>query len=200
MPKAEFFAHFGIYVQRNFLSRIQCQQIYKEMLSYPSSSAGIYYGLNRESRKVSRVEVPETTREYIKTRYNRLMPELSEYFRTPLQGFQDPDFLHYQEGDFYVPHIDRAEGSEFPDYIQQREVSVVLFINSQNTDEEEPVPNSYQGGSLVFFGLMEDERAKHLGFPLEGEEGVLIAFNSRLCHEVKPVLSGNRCTLVTWYF
>jgi predicted 2-oxoglutarate/Fe(II)-dependent dioxygenase YbiX len=72
----------------------------------------------------------------------------------------------------------------------------VLFLNSQSDQLQ---PGTYSGGSLVFAGLLPDPRAKDQGFPLIGEQGLFVAFTSDIYHEIKPVLDGERYTVVAWF-
>jgi SM-20-related protein len=48
--------------------------------------------------------------------------------------------------------------------------------------------------------LVRDPRWQSVGFGVEGEEGLLIAFRSDLLHEVTPVTHGERYTLVSWFY
>lgn len=59
---------------------------------------------------------------------------------------------------------------------------------------------SYGGGNLVLDGLLDDPRLKTIGFPLNGEEGLLIAFRSETYHEVIAVTRGERYSIAAWYY
>jgi predicted 2-oxoglutarate/Fe(II)-dependent dioxygenase YbiX len=48
-------------------------------------------------------------------------------------------------------------------------------------------------------GGLRDKYVLLGGFPLQPEEGLLIAFPSRMMHEVQPVTRGKRYSIVTWY-
>ena len=82
------------------------------------------------------------------------------------------------------------------EHLKRRRLSVVLFLNRQ---AKEATPGGFCGGSLVFYGLINDPRAKQIGFPLVAEPGLLIAFPSDLVHEVTPVTDGERYTVVSWF-
>jgi SM-20-related protein len=203
MPKAEFFSHFGIYVDRDFLDIGLCIQIYNEMLLKTYTKARIYSGVKEESRKVRQVDISEQTDSLIKDRLKALKPVLEDYFKVELTDFQEPTFLLYKQGDFYVPHTDNVDTDDAPDYVRKRKVSIVIFLNGQAETEEhisEELNLTYRGGELIFYELIEDSRAKHLGFPLEGESSLMVAFRSTLYHEVKPVTQGDRCTIVSWFY
>lgn len=198
MPKANFFGHLGLYVDPSFLTADLCSTIFAEMVSSQGHAASVYYGLDTESRSVFRKEISDHIRNHITNRLTHLLPILSRHFGRPLHSFQEPNFLLYREGDFYVPHIDRVDEPGFPDYVRSRVVSTVIFVNSSTSAATAGV-TEFKGGELAFFGLLDDPRAKHIGLPLEGEAGTLVAFPSELCHEVRAVAEGVRCTIVTWF-
>jgi predicted 2-oxoglutarate/Fe(II)-dependent dioxygenase YbiX len=122
---------------------------------------------------------------------------LEAHFGVTLSGCQLPSFLAYGKGDFYLAHRDNSDDPGAPEMSRERQISVIVFLNSQS---EEPQEDSYGGGSLTFYGLMADPRAASWGFPLVGKPGLLIAFRSNLLHEVTPVTHGERYTIATWFF
>ena len=72
-----------------------------------------------------------------------------------------------------------------------------MFLNGATPGD----PAGYSGGSLTFFGLMDDSPSgESVGLPLAGETGLLVAFPSHLVHSVSPVTAGERYTLVSWFF
>jgi predicted 2-oxoglutarate/Fe(II)-dependent dioxygenase YbiX len=76
-------------------------------------------------------------------------------------------------------------------------VSAVIFLNSA-ADAREPL--SYGGGALTLYGLIDDLAWRGYGFPLVGEQGLLIAFRSYVLHEVTVVTGDERYSIVTWFF
>ena len=106
---------------------------------------------------------------------------------------QPPQFLLYREGDFFAPP-GRQHRSDAPGFVRQRSVSAVVFLNGRRE------PTNYSGGSLTFYGLMDDGvGGESVGLPLAGETGLLVAFPSDLVHAVSPVTAGERYTVVTWF-
>ena len=73
---------------------------------------------------------------------------------------------------------------------------IVIFLNDH---DEMPAQNAYSGGALAFYGLIHDPRAAKYCFPLFGKTGLLVAFPSDIVHEVQPIVSGERYTIVTWF-
>ena len=102
----------------------------------------------------------------------------------------------YREGDFFLPHEDSGHEPDDVEEVKERQVSAVLFLNAES---EVPGPDIYGGGSLSFYGLIDDPRMKGRGIPLIGEPGLLVAFRPELVHEVTPVTHGERYTVVTWF-
>jgi SM-20-related protein len=48
--------------------------------------------------------------------------------------------------------------------------------------------------------LLGDKQADEFGFPLQGEPGWLVAFDSHLFHEVKPITHEERYSVMTWLY
>ena len=84
------------------------------------------------------------------------------------------DILKYEKGGFYILHTD--DNKVFP-----RRVSISFLINEE-----------YEGGELQFFG----------DYKIKGNIGSAITFPANFCypHEVLPVESGIRYSIVTWVF
>jgi predicted 2-oxoglutarate/Fe(II)-dependent dioxygenase YbiX len=103
----------------------------------------------------------------------------------------------YREGDFFRAHPDDSAKADAPDFVRRRSVSAVVFLNGVSPTESD----GYSGGSLVFYGLMDDGTSEEsVGLALAGETGLLIAFPSELVHSVSPITAGERYTLVGWFF
>jgi SM-20-related protein len=203
MPRADFFSRLGLFIARGFLDPDQCAAFRNEMCLAPDGAPGSVLnegGENRvdpSMRTVQLREVRYETRGLAVNQLKCLQPALARHFRLSLSGFESLQFLCYGPGDFYRPHVDTTDDPDAPAYARDRKVSVVLYLNP-TTDR--PMPNSYGGGKLTFFGLMRDPRLQSVGFDLEGEEGLLIAFRSDVVHEVMPLTHGRRYTVVTWYY
>lgn len=193
MPDASFFNRFHIYSEKSFLDARLCAELCREALLNADKNAEIVYleqsGVDDKVRKTKIATVTEASASLVKTRLEALKPALEQYFEIKLSGVRKPDFLVYNEGDFFVPHQDRGDAPQEPSYVLERVISAVIFLNSD-----------YRGGEFIFYGLVGDERAKQLGFHLEAEAGLLIAFRSELMHEVRTVTQGNRCTIVSWFY
>lgn len=84
------------------------------------------------------------------------------------------DLLRYKEGQFYQQHTDSFKA-------QQRSVSCSFHLN-----------DDYEGGEFAFF---DREIIARVG------KGSIIMFPSNFMfpHEIMPVTSGTRYSIITWY-
>ena len=197
MPRSDFFTRLGLFVANGFFDAELCARLRRELRAAQCEPAKVYgddrqNAVNRSVRSTSWLKVTANTSSLVDARLGALLPMLEGHFRVPLRGWQDVDFLRYAQGDFFQSHRDANPHAEAPDYLQARRVSIVLFLNREGVD--------YGGGSLTFYGLLEDPRWASYGFPLRGEEGLLVAFRSDVLHGVTPVTHGERLTLVTWFY
>jgi len=84
------------------------------------------------------------------------------------------DLLRYKEGQFYIQHTDSFKN-------QQRSVSCSFLLN-----------DDYEGGEFAFFDRE---------IMIKGPKGSIIMFPSNFMfpHEIMPVTSGTRYSIITWY-
>ena len=175
-----------------------CQRIVDEMSAiqgrssvvYGSSESGV---VDQTTRKSLRLTPSNETVDLIVGRLSACMDEVAAHFAVKLSECEDPQFLRYQKGDFFVAHQDGNTGLLRLD-TERRLVSTVIFLSRE---AESPSDNVYCGGSLVFTNLhAPSDRAK---FRMRAEPGTLIAFRSETTHEVTPVTHGERYSIVSWY-
>lgn len=82
--------------------------------------------------------------------------------------------LRYKEGQFYIQHTDSFKN-------QQRSVSCSFLLN-----------DDYEGGEFAFFDRE---------IIISGSKGSIVMFPSNFMfpHEIMPVTSGTRYSIITWY-
>jgi predicted 2-oxoglutarate/Fe(II)-dependent dioxygenase YbiX len=124
----------------------------------------------------------------VKAHLLAVKPRLERHFNVTLAGCEEPQVLAYKPGDFFRLHRDNADDPDASAYLRARQVSAVIFLNSA---PEARGPESYGGGVLTFYGLIDDPCWRGYGFPLVGEQGLLIAFRSDVLHEVTVITGGN---------
>jgi predicted 2-oxoglutarate/Fe(II)-dependent dioxygenase YbiX len=118
------------------------------------------------------------------------MDQVAKHFDVVVSEYEDPQFLRYQKGDFFVAHQDGNTGLLRLE-TERRLMSMVIFLSRE---AESPEVGVYCGGSLVFTNLRDSTK-----FRLRTEPGTLIAFRSETTHEVTPVTYGERYSIVSWY-
>ncbi len=203
MPNATILGHLGLFVRPGFLSPASCHQIRTEMTSASSIPAmirpvGQEGGvLDQATRRTGVASVSASTFALVEDQLRATKPALEEHFLVQLTGWQRPQFYIYEEGDFFVAHRDKDEDPLAPDWVRSRQVSVSIFLNDTKGG---PDAQPYRGGALVFYGARGDQSGAGFSIPLEGEEGMFVAFRSDWLHEVRPVTSGRRFSIVTWFF
>jgi SM-20-related protein len=200
MIGAAFFARMGLFVFPNFLSNDICAKLRSKLASSEWKHAPVAERgqdtYDEEHRKTKQHTIDNVSKNEMHVRLLEIRPQLELHFHMYLSGCQAPRFLSYSVGDFFRAHADTADDADLQEKIKARKVSAVVFIN-RNAQEG---PETYSGGALVLYGLFPDDpQLKSRGFPLQPEEGLLIAFPSRMMHEVQPLTRGTRYSIVTWY-
>ena len=187
---------FDLYLIGNFFDVETCRDLIAEMRSSPAAPA-VTYGqgssgeVNEAVRKVARVQPLQKTITLVAQRLLEHRERVAEHFRVILSHCEQPQFLCYRTGDFFVAHQDGNTGLVSLDTDKFRQVSVSIFLNQQI---DAPEGDSYAGGSLVFSDWRSNKRLQ-----LAGEAGTLVAFRSEITHEVIPVTHGERYSIVSWY-
>jgi SM-20-related protein len=205
VPEVDFFNRLGLFVQRDFLDRKLCSQVLEEAslaegelaLVLPKNSEKILEAqLCYNQRKTDQVYISPTTEQIIRKRILDIKSTLEARFNLKLADIQKPLYYRYRKGDFFAAHQDNSDRVDAPSFLQERRISVIIFLNEMS---EQLTPNSYGGGALTFYGLIDNPQWQQYGFNLYGESGMLIAFPSDIYHEVKAVTDGQRYTIVSWF-
>jgi predicted 2-oxoglutarate/Fe(II)-dependent dioxygenase YbiX len=186
---------FNLHAVEGFFDAGTCRLLIDEIRRAETSSAPTYGridsgAVDERVRKVRRASLGSHTVDQVTARLYEHLPRLQDCFDLPLGTIEAPQFLWYGPGDFFVPHQDGNTKLIQLESDRLRRVSLSIFLNQQSAED---LPDGYSGGSLVF-----TDRATRDRCDVEGETGKLVAFRSELTHEVTPVESGNRFTIVTW--
>jgi SM-20-related protein len=178
--------HFGLFLNRSFLDAETCAKLLAEVNSSPATQAPVYIegteGVIHETvRKTTSLHPSDETFSEMWNRLFQQKPLLEDHFGESLADCERPQFLRYEKGDFFVRHQDGNTHQLDFDHLRIRRISIVVFLN-----------DSFNGGALKF----------HDGattFDLLGETGLLVAFRADLFHEVVPITSGERFTMISWF-
>lgn len=143
-------------------------------------------------RRSTRVDVSPETRALVRQRLMERRAEVEAHFGAALGECEEPQFLRYEPGDYFVPHQDGNTPMVWDDS-RFRRVSAVIFLSERS---DEPAADTYGGGALVFHG-------PYTGPPLRAEAGArpgsLVTFRAETTHEVTPVTHGVRFTVAAWF-
>lgn len=163
-----------------------------------------------EIRKTTLHTIPFLFEELYRERFLSYKKKIEDFFvmglthATPLQA------LAYKKGDFYIKHADdsneivdkNGKTVGFSCVAPERKLTTVLFGTSHTTqaltEQASTDEYSFEGGELVFNYLYDAEQQPVVIYPKAGDMVVFLS-NPFFSHEVKPVKSGYRLTLVQWH-
>lgn len=198
MNREELAASLELFLDDAFFDARECEALLSELRASNEGAATVYDrdapgSVDERVRRTARLAPSRETVELVRRRLNELIPALESHFRVTLSECEEPQFLRYDVGGFFVAHQDGGTGLIRSER-ELRKVSVIIFLNRQTETGER---GTYRGGSLVLHAHLissEDER-----LPLACEPGTLAAFRSATTHEVLPVTSGERYTIACWF-
>jgi SM-20-related protein len=199
MTRAITDSGFDLYMVRNLFHVETCVEFINELRRSLGGPA-IVYGRSESGsvdarvRKAARLAPSPETVERVRVRLLEYRGEVGEHFGISLSDCEEPQFLHYRVGDFFVAHQDGNTGMLRSDREQSRKISVVIFLNRQSNT---PETDAYCGGSLVFSDWRAGPRRRDFQLPVE--VGTMVTFRSETTHEVIPVTHGERYSIVSWY-
>ena len=192
---------FKVFTKRNFLDAQACRDLIDEARSAPVTRAPVYIRGSDETihetvRKTTSFHPSDATLAQVHERLLNEKSALEQHFGQSLTNCEQPQFLRYEPGDFFVRHQDgNTEQLEF-DHLRVRRISLIVFLNDY---APEPLENCYSGGALNLYENNDTSPEGPGPSPLLGETGLLVAFTADTFHEVAPVVSGERFTIITWF-
>jgi SM-20-related protein len=195
----DLIAKYDLLLRPGFLDESTCQNIIEQTRSGSFGPATVYGrsdsgAVDERVRKTSRLTPSKDTVEFVKLQLFEYKEEVERHFQIALRDVEEPQFLRYQVGDFFVAHQDGNTGLIRLDTEADRKISIVIFLNRQT---DEPNSETYCGGSLRFSDYRAEPAFREFSVP--GETGMFVAFRAELTHEVTPVVHGVRYSIVSWY-
>ena len=127
-------ALFNLYLVKNFFDGLVCGEIVTELSTAPQDPATVYGrgdagSIDESMRKAAQLKPSAETVELVRRRPLMIRDEVGAHFGISLRGCEDPQFLRYRVGDFFVPHQDGNTGLLLSEREQSRKVSIVIFLN-----------------------------------------------------------------------
>jgi SM-20-related protein len=186
----------GLFKQTNFLPDDRLRTLTPLLEAEPGELAAIQplaggdSSANEEIRRAWEIELPDALHDDLVGRIHALHARLESFFAESLEPCEAVAALRYPPGAFYRTHRDVAA---HPDahQLHRRAVSIIVFLNSGA-----PAPRAaFTGGALR---LHEIDGALAAWRDVVPVAGTLIAFRSDVLHEVLPVATGTRLSVVTW--
>jgi SM-20-related protein len=165
---------------------IDAAPILQSLRNSSTAAATIYGGraaVESNVRRTKRIAAGEDVRNLVVQRLSEAKEAIAAHFGVQVDVVEEPQFLRYDEGDFFVAHQDGNIGLTRDDS-RFRRISTVIFLSE---------PQSYEGGALVFH---PDFKTRHAVTP---DAGTLVAFRAETTHEVVPLTRGERFTIASWY-
>ena len=201
MSRNNLLKTLGLYVDPGCLTPAECRSLLEFMLNGPHEPASVYVSAREsavrpDARKTLSVEVPPAIDRLVRDRLEARRTGLAQHFGVALNLCETPQYLVYETGGFFRPHVDAPPSSD-PRHREDagRLVSVVIFLTTPDAAERA----DYAGGELRLFNLVDEPRWRGIGFASEAAPGLLLAFRSDTIHEVTPVTRGVRCAIATWF-
>ena len=168
----------------------QCDDVIKMGQNQPSRDARVHIGkpgdkkragINKKSRITKISWIPFNTGKPMYTIIERWMlnTNVNHFGFDGMQITEQAQYTEYLKGGFYDWHTD--SGIEMSTMPTVRKISMTLLLND---------PKDFKGGDLE---IIKEGRKANL------KRGHAVFFASFLRHRVKPVLKGNRKSLVMWF-
>jgi SM-20-related protein len=194
-------AYFNLFLLRKFLDAERCARLRTELDSSPTTQAPVYIegdpGVIHETvRKTTSLHPSDPTFSEIHARLFQQKSLLEDHFGESLTDCERPQFLRYEPGDFFVRHQDGNTKQIDFDHLRIRRISIVVFLNGFSP---EPEADCFSGGALNFYEDRAESQDAPGSYVLQGETGLLVAFRADTFHEVSPVTSGERFTIISWF-
>lgn len=177
-----------LFVLDDFFDAAEREAVLTELRTSPGAPASVYgarSNVEERVRKTTRIAAAPHLEQLILAKLIERKGEVEGHFDVQLSDCEEPQFLRYQTGDFFVAHQDG--NTPTVRQAQKRTISVVVFVSD---------PADYEGGTLLFHGDYRDPRFR---LTAPAAAGSLVAFRAESTHEVTPVTSGERYTIVSWY-
>ena len=193
MTSHDWFARqLGLYLSEDRVPASVCAAIRESSDSVASLESTVYRSgrshpeVLTSARSSRRFYPSQHLCEAVESVIEHQLPRISDHFEVQLGEVEELQFLHYRVGDFFRRHQD-ARSEPDGSLPAGRRISLVVSLS--------PAAAHAGGEFMVFPSLGLGDNA---GFELGLEEGRLLAFPGDLPHEVRPVTTGSRFSVVTW--
>ena len=192
MSSISLLRKLGLYIDKQFLSTDECIKLCKEMQEADKTTGNVYSPDSKtefadyDLRKTMTCLLSQDSQRSIASRLLAIKPQLEEAFQQQYANvWEQPKFLEYQTGDYFLPHTDDQA---------HRLLNISIYLNSQSTEARDA---GYCGGELTLYGLFKSPGLQNRGISVPGVQGMLVAYPVNILHEVTTVSSGSRYAIVS---
>lgn len=184
MVKRELFTEREIDILKQYVEKRK-DLIMDASVFYDNAKGDVNQEVNNDQRKgkTLHLHITESKRvpNIVQSRISPLAYEIAE--RDYAHGIPEVQYAIYDVGDFFDIHRDVIR----PDAPEIRCMTTVVNL----TDGDQ-----YEGGDLLLYVNGPDEDP----IKLDRKKGSSITFPAFILHEVTPITSGHRVTLVSWIY
>ena len=180
-----------IYI-KNFFSKEECEKVIKEGETNLKEATLIDNCIETQIRdtKVSFIRNGSPVQDLMEKIIDQIVVEAKHHYGCNLKRFEPMQYTKYTKGMFYTWHTDSAVKIE--DLVKNlRDISASLILSPKE---------EHQGGSLqmILNGCISKDNVVCPKDVQDQEQGTLIIFPSNVLHQVTPIISGTRKSLVIW--
>lgn len=155
-------------------------------------------------RKTVIHKLPKTLLNKYDKSFKKHQGQMEDFFSIALTTATKVQVLEYTKDAFYIKHADDSnelvnENAQTVGFLQvapQRKISTILFTTSY--DENADDNKHFKGGELLFNYLF-DANAEAIKFRPKAGDMLVFPSNPIYSHEVLPIISGYRLSLVQWH-
>ena len=170
----------------------QCQELIRLGQAEPQSDGGLMTAGNPNKKdytarksKVSHIPFEKASKIYSDILGWMELVNRNRFGFEGMQMRETGQYSEYSKGDFYTWHMDMSvDAVPVPPV---RKISLSLLLND---------PKEFEGGELEIFSRAADTNDN---FVFKLKQGQALFFASFHVHRVKPIISGNRKSLVMWF-
>jgi PKHD-type hydroxylase len=160
-------------------TREECSQLIADFTPHlkPAFVETLDLAQSASIRKSSAVFVfPDESTKWVFERLDKVLRETNDtvYGFVVSQFKEGFQFTRYEVGDYYGPHFDIGPGK-----LTERKLSLTVQLSPAD---------DYTGGELIIYPE----------FVAPKDQGTMTVFPSFMCHDVRPVKTGVRYSLVSW--
>jgi len=181
----------GFFIIEKFVTDEMCDKIIslthkktsQQATTLNTSNDNAEIQLNKQTRNTDVFDLGEYSLEFKTLLENTFRNIINQIYNKEIDWYEEPNFLRYQPGGFYVLHADAENwDSENKQWVRsiERDLSFLIYLNED-----------YTGGEIVF---------PHFNFTFKPKKGMFVCFPSdhRYIHKVNETTAGIRYVIVTW--